>query len=102
MAATVDQGEDQRGILVVRDRVGVFAYHNVCPHTGGPLDWVPGQFLTLDKKFILCATHGALFRIRDGYCVDGPCLGASLAPVAVSVVDGAVVLAHAGTNGSSR
>jgi nitrite reductase/ring-hydroxylating ferredoxin subunit len=36
--------------------------------------------------------HGARFRIADGYCVFGPCLGKSLAAVPVAVVDGMVVL----------
>ena len=82
-------------VFVVRDVAGVYAFHNACPHTGAPLDWVPDQFLSLDKTLIQCATHGALFRVRDGYCVGGPCLGASLTPVAVVVTDGAVVTAPA-------
>jgi nitrite reductase/ring-hydroxylating ferredoxin subunit len=35
---------------------------------------------------------GAAFRFDDGYCVEGPCLGASLDAVAVSVSDGRVRL----------
>ncbi len=92
---TLGDGAARREVFVVRNKAGVYAYENVCPHTGGPLDWVPGQFLTLDKTLILCATHGALFRVRDGLCVGGPCFGASLAPVGVAVADGAVVLAPA-------
>jgi len=34
---------------------------------------------------IQCATHGALFRIRDGYCVAGPCAGQGLIPLEVKV-----------------
>ena len=59
----------------------VFGYLNACPHTGGPLDWVPGRFLNAEGDLIQCSTHGALFRIEDGYCVWGPCAGASLTPV---------------------
>ncbi len=87
--------DPRRRIFVVRDAAGVYAFLNSCPHTGAPLDWVPDQFLSLDEKFILCAMHGALFRVRDGYCLGGPCLGASLTPVAVTVTDGAVVTAPA-------
>ena len=80
------------GIFLVRRGDRVYGYLNSCPHTGGPLDWVPDQFLDLDREFIQCATHAALFRIVDGKCVYGPCAGDRLVPVLVSVVDGEVVL----------
>lgn len=72
-------------IFLVRTREGVFGYLNSCPHTGGPLDWVPDRFLNLDGSLIQCATHDALFRIEDGLCVKGPCAGRSLSAVAVEV-----------------
>jgi nitrite reductase/ring-hydroxylating ferredoxin subunit len=75
-------------IMVIRQGNDVFGYLNSCPHTGGPLDWVPGIFLDLEKRFIQCATHDALFRISDGECVHGPCLGQSLQPVALDCDDG--------------
>ena len=77
--------------LVRRGRL-VAAYVNSCPHTGGPLDWVPDQFLDLERRHILCATHGALFRLEDGHCLAGPCAGDRLTPVAVELVDGVVRL----------
>jgi nitrite reductase/ring-hydroxylating ferredoxin subunit len=89
--ATRPDGE-RLGVLAVRRDAQVFAYVNSCPHTGAPLDFLPGTFLTLDKTLIQCATHGALFRIEDGFCVKGPCAGKSLVPVAVAVEDGAVRL----------
>jgi nitrite reductase/ring-hydroxylating ferredoxin subunit len=92
---SLGSGADAREIFVVRNERGVFAYENVCPHTWGPLDWVPDQFLSHDKARILCATHGAVFRIEDGHCLYGPCMGKSLATVAIEVVDGSVVLAEA-------
>jgi nitrite reductase/ring-hydroxylating ferredoxin subunit len=79
-------------ILVVRRGGHVYGYHNTCPHTGGPLDWVPDQFLDLAREYIQCATHGALFRIADGVCVYGPCAGDRLRPVPMAVEDGEVVL----------
>jgi len=87
-------GDDPVALFVVRDAAGrVFAYANRCPHTGGPLDWVPDQFLTRARDRILCATHGAEFRITDGHCLRGPCAGAALAPVAVVMRDGLVLRA---------
>lgn len=79
-------------IFLVRRGAAVFAYRNQCPHTGGPLDWVPDQFLDLDKRHIQCATHDARFRIEDGFCLVGPCAGRSLAAVAVGVESGWVWL----------
>lgn len=72
-------------IFLVRTLAGIYAYRNSCPHTGGPLDWVPDRFLNLDGNLIQCATHDALFRIEDGLCVKGPCAGRSLCAVAVEV-----------------
>ncbi len=40
-----------------------------------PLNWTPDRFLDLERKQIICATRGAVFRIDDGLCVDGPCEG---------------------------
>ena len=79
-------------ILVVRREAHVYGYLNTCPHTGGPLDWVPDQFLDLTHEYIQCATHAALFRITDGLCVHGPCAGDALTPVPLVVEDGEVVL----------
>ena len=88
----IGEGADAREFFIVRNGRRVFIYENSCPHTGGPLDWQPDVFLDVEKQFIQCATHGALFRIEDGYCVHGPCLGASLTPVPAHVADGLVYL----------
>ncbi len=86
----MDDGGDD--IFVVRRGERAFGYVNSCPHTDSPLDWVENQYMSLDKSHILCATHGAEFRIEDGFCVLGPCRGKSLAPVAVTVRDGDIVI----------
>ena len=77
-------------ILVVRRGTWVAAYENVCPHVGTPLDWTPDEFLDRERRHLICATHGALFRIEDGVCVAGPCEGDQLEPWPVAVRDGAV------------
>lgn len=86
------QGESGTLIFVVRQGVRVHGYRNSCPHIGTPLDMVPDRFMTQDGRHILCMTHGARFRVYDGYCFTGPCQGQSLAKVAVAVRDGAVYL----------
>lgn len=89
-------GADRRAIFVVRRGGRIFGYENSCPHTGSPLDWVPDRFLDRERRLILCAIHGARFRIEDGYCLDGPCAGARLAPVALRVEAGAIYLVEEG------
>ena len=86
----VAEGGARHDLIAVRRQQAVVVYRNSCPHIGAPLDFAPGRFLSLDKTHILCSTHGALFRIDDGFCVSGPCLGDSLERVAASVVGDAV------------
>jgi nitrite reductase/ring-hydroxylating ferredoxin subunit len=86
---TVDAGDGRSvGLFVVRKDGVTAAYRNACPHTGAPLEWVPDQFLDIDKSFIECALHGALFRPEDGYCLRGPCVGKSLQSLTLTEIDG--------------
>jgi nitrite reductase/ring-hydroxylating ferredoxin subunit len=79
-------------IFIVRRGGSVYGYRNVCPHRGTTLDWLPDRFLDPGREYIQCSTHDARFRVEDGFCVAGPCVGRSLAPVEVGVRDGQVVL----------
>ena len=88
-----------RGFLVGRDEVLVaragaqlFAYENRCPHRGTTLDWAPDRFMTEDSTHLQCATHGAQFRVEDGVCVQGPCVGRALTALHIERVDGQVWL----------
>jgi len=78
------------GTIVVRQADDLFVYVNSCPHIGAPLDFKPGRFLNVERTHIICTTHAALFRIDDGYCVSGPCAGASLIALDAEVRDGEV------------
>ena len=91
---TLRLNEQMLDVFIVRQGKQVFAYLNSCPHTGGPLDWVPDQFLSLDKHNIQCATHDALFRLDDGYCVAGPCAGEMLKAVPVIIDAGKIMIVH--------
>jgi nitrite reductase/ring-hydroxylating ferredoxin subunit len=51
----------------------VRAYLNRCAHVPAEMDWQPGEFLDSDKRFILCAIHGATYEPAGGRCVGGPC-----------------------------
>lgn len=90
---TVDLGSGPVEVFVVRRNGVVRAYRNSCPHTGGPLEWLDDDFLDEEREHIVCATHGALFRIDDGYCFAGPCKRQSLTAVPVRVEGDRVVLA---------
>ena len=86
------EGKERFPMFVIRRNDEVKGYLNECPHVGGPLDWVSDQFLDIEKTHILCATHGARFRIDNGLCISPPCPGALLTPVAVEVIEGMVVI----------
>lgn len=83
-----DAFDPPQQVMLIRRGGAVFCYANVCPHWGAPLDITPGRFLDRDRRHILCSTHGALFRIDDGRCIRGPCLGANLTVVPCRI-DGA-------------
>jgi nitrite reductase/ring-hydroxylating ferredoxin subunit len=74
-------------ILVVRWGRQVFGYVNKCPHDGVNLDWERNQFLDSNGIRLMCGKHGALFELGTGICVDGPCKGRSLMPVALTVME---------------
>ncbi|MGB8364083.1 MAG: Rieske (2Fe-2S) protein [Rhizomicrobium sp.] len=75
-------------IVVVRWGKQVFGYVNKCPHNGTNLDWERNQFLDSNGIRLMCGKHGALFELGTGLCVEGPCKGRSLRPVALCVLDG--------------
>lgn len=83
------RGRDQ--LVAVRKGAVVHVYVNRCPHYGNSrLGWKKHQFLNGDRSRIMCAAHGALFRIEDGSCVSGPCLGQSLKRVPILVYNGGI------------
>jgi nitrite reductase/ring-hydroxylating ferredoxin subunit len=71
--------------FVVRVPDGARAYLNRCPHLSYPMNYLPDEFLTYDRRFIECSMHGARFEKDTGLCVAGPCLGRSLVRLPVRV-----------------
>lgn len=102
-AALQDGGPGVRFMVLHRGRVEpafaircgreVHAYLNRCAHRLVELDWEPGQFFDAERRYLVCATHGALYEPASGTCVAGPCRGAALVAVPVRERDGAVWLA---------
>ncbi len=80
-------------VIAVRKAGQLHLYHNRCPHRGINLEWMPDQFLDADRQLIQCATHGALFLIDSGRCVQGPCLGQQLQPVPFQIDGDRVMVA---------
>jgi len=90
-----EAGAGGEQFFLVRRDDQLHLYRNICPHLGTPLNWDEDQFLDPDGALIQCATHGALFRIEDGFCLAGPCMGAHLLAVPFVVVNGVVMIATA-------
>ena len=88
----IGEGKDRLEVVVVRKHGALRAYVNSCPHQLTPLDTFPDRFLNEDGTLLVCSTHGARFRVEDGYCVSGPCEGKSLTAIACTVENGVVVV----------
>jgi nitrite reductase/ring-hydroxylating ferredoxin subunit len=71
----------------------LYAYVNRCRHIAIALDWMENEFFTTDKRYLICANHGALYEPRTGECVWGPCAGESLQRVPVEI-QGRKIFAH--------
>ncbi len=75
-------------IVVIRTAANEYVgYANACAHKSVMLNAGNGKFFSQDKKFLECGQHGALYEIETGLCVDGPCKGKSLKPIALAVID---------------
>ena len=91
------EGEAQ-DIFVVRNALGIFAYIDVCPHAGSPLEWRQDHFLDDEFHHIICATHGAQFRIENGYCFAGPCKQLSLTALPLEIIENNIYLHDSDTS----
>ena len=66
------------------------AYLNRCVHVPTEMDWQDGEFLDIDRRWILCSIHGAAYEPADGRCVGGPCGRGKLTPVRIAEREGRV------------
>jgi nitrite reductase/ring-hydroxylating ferredoxin subunit len=85
-------GPDLQSLFVVKQRGVIHAYVNSCPHIGTPLNFLPDRFFDRDGRHLLCSTHGARFRVADGFCIEGPCAGKSLKTLAIRIDGGEIML----------
>jgi len=78
-------GEALFAAFLVREGPEVRGWIDSCPHNGWPLAVMDDLYLTRAGDRILCAAHGAVFRLGDGVCTAGPCAGEALTPWPVTV-----------------
>lgn len=79
--------------FVVRYKGQAYAYLNQCAHVAMELDWQPGQFFDIDQRYLMCATHAAMYEPTTGHCVAGPCTGKKLIPLKLKEQDGTLYAA---------
>lgn len=87
----VDDDDEQREAILLRDDEGVVSWLNYCQHfTHIKLD--KGSGAEMRDGEVICTNHGAYFDADSGRCTFGPCEGAFLNEIEVGVEDGEVYL----------
>ena len=87
----VESDDGTEELMLHRTDGTVHAWLNACQHfTHIPIDKGDGAVMR-DGEFI-CQNHGAYFEAASGRCTFGPCEGAYLESVDVTVEDGTVYL----------
>ncbi|ELY51561.1 Rieske (2Fe-2S) iron-sulfur domain-containing protein [Natronococcus jeotgali DSM 18795] len=87
----VDELGDEREAILVATGDDVSCWLNYCQHfTHINLD--KGDGAPMRDGEVICANHGAYFAADSGECTFGPCEGAYLSALDVTVSDGAVYL----------
>ncbi|MEF8936734.1 Rieske 2Fe-2S domain-containing protein [Halobacteriaceae archaeon SHR40] len=88
---TIRDGFDTEEAILLDLSDGVIALKNYCPHwTDVRFD--SGSGATVRDDELVCTKHGATFETTTGDCTHGPCEGATIDEVGVTVHDGAVYL----------
>lgn len=85
----VIHGGQPRRAFAIRFEGKVHAYLNRCAHVAMELDWQPNRFFDETGRWLLCGTHGAVYRPDTGACAGGPCRG-GLVKIAMTEQDGVV------------
>lgn len=81
-------GDERCDIFIQRVGDEVYAYENSCPHSYIPLNMKEGQFTEKSGKYFMCQNHGALFDLKSGLCLAGPCNGQSLTAIEIELKEG--------------
>ena len=78
--------------FLLNDNGSFHAYVNRCRHMTTPLDFIRDQFLSEDRRHLMCYTHGALYEFATGLCIAGPCKGESLYRLPVRIDRGEIMV----------
>lgn len=84
----VYQGQTCRAFAIRFDGQ-VHAYLNRCSHVAMEMDYQPDRFFDPTGRWLMCATHGAVYAPDTGLCRSGPCRG-GLVKIALAEHDGVV------------
>lgn len=76
--------------FVVRYAGRVYGYLNRCAHVAMELDWRAAEFFDLERRDLICSTHGAVYQAASGRCLGGPCNGTPLVKLRLQERDGSV------------
>ena len=84
-------GDVKEAILVPLADGEIVGWLNYCQHyTDVTLD--KGSGASMRNGELICVNHGAYFEADTGFCNYGPCEGAFLTEIEVTIEDGAVYL----------
>jgi nitrite reductase/ring-hydroxylating ferredoxin subunit len=87
------EGETRRRTGFVLNYQGALrAYVNECAHIAISLDVFDNDFFDEERRYLVCAMHGACYEPETGACVSGPPLGASLDTLDVTREDDEIVV----------
>lgn len=87
---------DESALFAVKHDGQIYVYENSCPHIGINLEFQENQFLDMDKRFIQCSNHNALFEIESGHCISGPCQGKSLKAIPFEIENDRILVKNIG------
>ena len=84
-------GESKSGFIVFFE-AKYYAYRNKCQHLAVELDWDNNEFFEEEEKFIVCATHGAIYEPSSGNCIMGPCAGKKLETIDLEILQDKLII----------
>jgi nitrite reductase/ring-hydroxylating ferredoxin subunit len=90
---TAEPGSPHFSLILFRYGESVNGWYNQCPHHWLPMQRRDGKFLMWSDTELMCTHHSAVFNLaEEGQCTIGPCQGANLIRVPVTVQDGYILV----------
>jgi nitrite reductase/ring-hydroxylating ferredoxin subunit len=85
--------EDHLPAFVVNYQGNYYAYLNRCAHLPMQMDWNAGELFDDAKRYLVCATHYAVYEPDTGVSISGPCrLGSQLVALPIRVIGEDIIL----------